>query len=312
MCCIVSDLEWNQPFSMRSMVTTPVRLPGEIIQIGAVKLNERLEIVDTFKVMVKPKYYPHMHRKIARLTQISNADLAYGFPFKQALAYFTAWCPEDAVFLTWENEDFKVLHSNISVHKIKGHHLPKAYDVQRAFSRQIVKEHRQYSLIQAIDMIQEPAYAAHDALHDAMNTVRVLRHLDLPSLLNDDHPDTPYSQENGSQEINEDLFDTKTEAFDAMMQRAWSCPGCSRPVMFGNWISQNSDKQIATAACDCGCAYFARIHSRKSTDKYRCHRIVYPLTEANASFYIARKDIARCRAERHAEYKATQMQVHAC
>lgn len=50
MCCIVLDLEWNQPFSMRSMITTPVRLHGEIIQIGAVKLNERLEIVDTFKV----------------------------------------------------------------------------------------------------------------------------------------------------------------------------------------------------------------------------------------------------------------------
>lgn len=57
MCCIVLDLEWNQPFSMRSMITTPVRLRGEIIQIGAVKLNEQLEIVDTFKVMVKPKYY---------------------------------------------------------------------------------------------------------------------------------------------------------------------------------------------------------------------------------------------------------------
>lgn len=53
MCCIVLDLEWNQPFSMRSMITTPVRLHGEIIQIGAVKLNEQLEIVDTFKVMVK-------------------------------------------------------------------------------------------------------------------------------------------------------------------------------------------------------------------------------------------------------------------
>ena len=157
------------------MVTTPVRLPGEIIQIGAVKLNERLEIVDTFKVMVKPKYYPHMHRKIARLTQISNSDLAYGFPFKQALAYFTAWCPEDAVFLTLGNEDFKILHSNISVHKIKGYHLPKAYDVQRAFSRQIVKERRQHSLIQAMEMIQEPACTAHDALHDAINTVRVLR-----------------------------------------------------------------------------------------------------------------------------------------
>ena len=83
-----------------------------------------------------------------------------------------------------------------------------------------------------------------------------------------------------------------------MMRRAWSCPGCSRPVVFDNWISQNSDKQIATAACDCGCAYFARIHSRKSTDKYRCHRIVYPLTEANASFYNVRKDIARYEARR--------------
>ena len=214
MCCIVLDLEWNQPFSMRSMITTPVRLHGEIIQIGAVKLNEQLEIVDTFKVMVKPKYYPYMHRKISRLTQISNADLAYGFPFKQAFAYFTAWCPEDAVFLTWGNEDFKVLHSNISVHKIKGYHLPKAYDVQRAFSRQIVKERRQYSLIQAMDMIQEPACTAHDALHDAMNTVQVLRHLDLPSLLNDDHPDIPYSQENGLQEMNEDPAEYEIVDFD--------------------------------------------------------------------------------------------------
>ena len=312
MCCIVLDLEWNQPFSMRSMITTPVRLHGEIIQIGAVKLNEQLEIVDTFKVMVKPKYYPYMHRKISRLTQISNADLAYGFPFKQALAYFTAWCPEDAVFLTWGNEDFKSLHSNISVHKIKGYHLPKAYDVQRAFSRQIVKERRQYSLIQAMDMIQEPACTAHDALHDAMNTVQVLRHLDLPSLLNDDHPDIPYSQENGLQEMNEDLFDTKTEAFAAMMRRAWICPGCSHPVVFDNWISQNSDKQIATAACDCGCAYFARIHIRKNADKYRCHRIVYPLTDAHISFYNERKDIVRYKAERHAEYEAIRLQVHAC
>ena len=88
-----------------------------------------------------------------------------------------------------------------------------------------------------------------------------------------------------------------------MMQRAWSCPGCSRPVVFDNWISQNSDKQIATAACDCGCAYFARIHSRKSTDKYRCHRIVYPLTEAHISFYNERKDIARYKAERHLNMK---------
>ena len=96
-----------------------------------------------------------------------------------------------------------------------------------------------------------------------------------------------------------------------MMRRAWICPGCSHPVVFDNWISQNSDKQIATAACDCGCAYFARIHIRKNADKYRCHRIVYPLTDAHISFYNERKDIVRYKAERHAEYEAIRLQVHA-
>ena len=36
-----------------------------------------------------------------------------------------------------------------------------------------------------------------------------------------------------------------------------------------------------------------------------------PLTEANVSFYNARKDIARYKAERHAEYEADRVQIHA-
>ena len=36
MCCIVLDLEWNQPFSMRSMNKKTHRLNGEIIKYGAV------------------------------------------------------------------------------------------------------------------------------------------------------------------------------------------------------------------------------------------------------------------------------------
>ena len=81
MCCIVLDLEWNQPFSTRSMVTTPVRLPGEIIQIGAVKLNEQLEIVDTFKVMVKPKYGSPTYRpRILRTAFLLSRPLRTSLP----------------------------------------------------------------------------------------------------------------------------------------------------------------------------------------------------------------------------------------
>ena len=68
---IVLDLEWNQPVSAKSMVRTPVSLYGEIIQIGAVKLDENYHILDTFKIMVAPKHYRKMHKKICNMVSCS-------------------------------------------------------------------------------------------------------------------------------------------------------------------------------------------------------------------------------------------------
>ena len=47
---IIFDLEWNQPYSNDISFMKRARMPltGEIIQIGAIKLNENLEIVDSF------------------------------------------------------------------------------------------------------------------------------------------------------------------------------------------------------------------------------------------------------------------------
>ena len=40
------------------------RLPFEIIEIGAVKLNEKKEIVDSFQRLVKPQVYNWIHDSI--------------------------------------------------------------------------------------------------------------------------------------------------------------------------------------------------------------------------------------------------------
>ena len=45
---IVLDMEWNQALNFSEMVKDPVFLTGEIIQIGAIKLNQTLEVVDSF------------------------------------------------------------------------------------------------------------------------------------------------------------------------------------------------------------------------------------------------------------------------
>ena len=41
---IVIDLEWNQPLSPQRMIREPFNLGGEIIQIGAVKIDNLQEL----------------------------------------------------------------------------------------------------------------------------------------------------------------------------------------------------------------------------------------------------------------------------
>ena len=63
MSYIVLDLEWNQAMSSNASVFNrlPIHLSGEIIQIGAVKLNEDMTPGEEFKIDVKPVYFKRMH-----------------------------------------------------------------------------------------------------------------------------------------------------------------------------------------------------------------------------------------------------------
>ena len=51
---IIFDLEWNQPLSPQRMVRDPFNLTGEIIQFGAVKVDnlEELNIIDRYSEIV--------------------------------------------------------------------------------------------------------------------------------------------------------------------------------------------------------------------------------------------------------------------
>ena len=78
---IVMDMEWNQALNFSEMVKDPVFLTGEIIQIGAIKLNQTLEVVDSFNERIAPQYYTELHPKVAEITKLSNRDLLC-FPLK--------------------------------------------------------------------------------------------------------------------------------------------------------------------------------------------------------------------------------------
>ena len=79
------DMEWNQALTFSEMVKDPVFLTGEIIQIGAIKLNQTLEVVDSFNERIAPQYYTELHPKVAEIT---NGNLNF---FTANFYFFLIW-----------------------------------------------------------------------------------------------------------------------------------------------------------------------------------------------------------------------------
>ena len=104
---IVMDLEWNNAYlkSAHSFV-------NEIIEVGAVKLNEKLEMIDTFSQFICPVASKKIRARIKELTHIENDDLVNANPFKTVMADFADWCGEDFAILTWGDSDIRTLVSN--------------------------------------------------------------------------------------------------------------------------------------------------------------------------------------------------------
>ena len=90
---IVFDLEWNQSPGGKKYSNS--RLPFEIIEIGAVKLNEKKEIVDSFQRLVKPQVYNWIHDSIHEVIHMNYKDLQNGTVFPQAVTEFIEWCGEE-------------------------------------------------------------------------------------------------------------------------------------------------------------------------------------------------------------------------
>ena len=99
---VIVDLEMcNVP---KSKVCENYNRRNELIQIGAVVVDERLEITDEFATYVRPEYGV-IDPFIQRLTGITKKDV-YGAPMiAEALEMFLKWLPKDAVLVSWSDND---------------------------------------------------------------------------------------------------------------------------------------------------------------------------------------------------------------
>lgn len=118
MSYVFLDLEWNGSYSkvMNKFV-------NEIIEFGAIKTDDELNIIDAFSVLVTPKIGKRLCNKVKELTKITNEELiTNGIGFMKAVAQFTVFC-EDSVIITWSTADIHALMQNYSYYT-NDVHLP--------------------------------------------------------------------------------------------------------------------------------------------------------------------------------------------
>ena len=165
---IVLDMEWNQPWpgSPSSRKVLPVAIRGEIIQIGAVRITEDQQVADEFQILIKPKFYRHLNRRVSKLTGIKESRLKEeGVPFPEAMEQFRAWCGEDIVFLTWGFDDIGILRENLQLFSLDEAFTQRWYNAQMIFNAQTDGSTAQKSLKSAMEIFGiEATRPAHDAL----------------------------------------------------------------------------------------------------------------------------------------------------
>ena len=278
---IIFDLEWNQGPEEEQSV-------GEIVEIGAVKLDDRFETVDELRLYVKPFLYPKLHNRIAALTGIRQQDLqTQGLPFPEAYARFADWCGEECVWMTWSTSDLPILLDNLLLHGLDASDLPDYCDLQRIFSREIMRSNTQYSLDTALAILKEKGDTAHDALHDARNTAKVCRHLDLESYLGE------YTGKIFGLTPTEKHYTTRQEMLEDPALRMFCCPWCGEELTCEDWIHFGHGSFAAYGLCPEEDEFLLQLFSTRRREGFYDKRMVFELTDDLWDIYLDKKETAQ-------------------
>lgn len=154
--------------------------PRELIQIGAVLLDEEHKALDTFMTFVKPQY-GWLDDYIRQLTGIQPSSLADAPTTEQALKIFVDWLPQDAVFVTWSESDVYQIEDELYFKEIEipelDEYLDHYIDCQQIFSEKMNTD-KIYKLSEALALTgTDCTKGEHDALEDARNTAALFAKL---------------------------------------------------------------------------------------------------------------------------------------
>lgn len=268
---IIFDLEWNNAYNYATKSGM-----NEIIEIGAVKLDESLEIVDTFKQLIKPQLSKKLTGRFKNLTKITNEEIAeFGIPFKDAINDFKRWSRgKGNVFMSWSNSDLYVLTNNF-LNFLGGSNvdfMDKYCDAQKYCMAFVPKElnenNNQIGLSRCAQMfgIETDTESLHRALADCYLTAECLKKV------YDKKKIKEFISSCDASFFERLLFkpylitDINSNSFD-VRETEMICPKCQGDLLFASNIEvRNKSFCFATKCNECDKKFWAYIRAKQTYD----------------------------------------------
>lgn len=152
----------------------------EVIEFGAVVLDDNMQEVGHFKSYVKPQFSSSIYNVIKDLTGITDNMVAGADYFDTVLARFCSWCHGYGEYTVyeWSNSDLAQLlreskRKGIELNEVELAVLKNWQDAQDIYGRQVETD-TQIALETAVWTFGEGIDGQlHDALWDARNTAKV-------------------------------------------------------------------------------------------------------------------------------------------
>ena len=322
---IVLDLEWNQAMSSKSSVFNrlPIHLGGEIIEIGAVRLDENFNPTDEYSAYVKPVYFKQMHYKVKKITGIDSDELARARLFPEVMEEFCSWCGNDVSFITWGCDDQRILEQNIIIHDLDWDWILEWINLQKIYNLQTGGDKNQKSLSTAMEHFEiVQTRTAHDALGDAYNTALICTHLDMPDglrkyakadeILNRRAAEAQNAESTLPEEENSavsrdsyDGYDSKALAFNDRSISQMLCPYCGVEITPGKWLNQGDQRYMTVAHCGEHGDFLIRLKFKKHSNenKWSVTKLVYAADSEAVDLYKLKLKQAHRRARWHSSRK---------
>ena len=180
---IIIDLEFNNlrnidkyysNFYEENKGIDLIGLENEIIEIGAVKVDRYMKILDSMKVYIKPTAFPIMNPSIIEITKIDDELLSNeGVTFREALERLKGMFDESDILCSWAKDDVAELIRNAKYHNYNDLKWLNSYlDIQE-YATKVLGHRKALGLKNALDelRIKVDNTKLHDALNDSLYTV---------------------------------------------------------------------------------------------------------------------------------------------